>query len=245
MLPKKAKNDLNAYTSLQGRDRVSQIIEESDRKTTFHPEGIHLDDIDIAFFNDLKESLPPFRGRELNVVWPSVQKWGDFLNTFKMQDDDGNITRPYCVVQRTASNKGTKNNEKYNIPNNRLFTYTKVPVSDPDGKLIGADIYQIPQPITIDLTYDIAFTSNNQIEMNRFVEHIYTKYASFQNYINVKGHFMPVTMLNDIFEKSTQVDDEGNYMQKYEFLCKGYVKNPDDFRIVRSVRRSVTTINVK
>lgn len=245
MLPKKAKNDLNAYRPLQGKARVSQIIAESDRKTTFHPEGIQLDDIDLAFFEDLKSDIPSFRGKELNVVWPNVQKWGDFLNTFKIQDEDGNVARPYCVVQRTASKKGTKNSEKYNIPNNRLFTYAKIPVTDPDGKLIGADIYQIPQPITIDLTYEVAFTSSTQVEMNRFVEYMYTKYASFQSYISVKGHFMPVTMENDIFEKSTQVDEEGNYMQKFEFLCKAYIKNPDEFRIVRSIRRSITTINVE
>ena len=52
----------------------------------------------------------------------------------------------------------------YNIPNRKQYFYATVPTWD--GKKIGADVYKIPQPVSVDIMYEVRLFCNRMRDLN-------------------------------------------------------------------------------
>ena len=66
---------------------------------------------------------------------------------------------PFITLRRSEPPKyGTNANVKYRIAQYKKFTYVKVPTFD--NGIHGMEIYKIPQPIPLDLMYEIPSQKN-------------------------------------------------------------------------------------
>ena len=91
-----------------------------------------------------------------------------------------------------------------------------------DGDTQGYDIYRIPQPIAVNLTYQVRFFSYRMRELNKFNKTIMQAFQSRQKYIKCNGHFFPV-ILESIGDESTidQFEQRRFYVQNFEMQRMG------------------------
>ena len=115
-----------------------------------------------------------------------------------------------------------------------------------DGARKGVDLYKIPQPTSVNLTYNIRLFTNKMRDLNKLNSKIQRKFQSRQTYINVKGHPMPV-LLENISDESN-IDDFENrrfYVQLFEMKLLGYLLDESDFEVVPTINRMITFTEIE
>jgi hypothetical protein len=179
-------------------------------------------------------------GEKVPVFMMGIQKWNEFSQTWKFSDEYKNLKIPFVNIVRNPDTKyGTNPSLIYNIPTGRHYTYAEVPTWD--GNKMGVDVYQIPQPIPVDITYDVRIFAYRQQELNKFNASVLKHFQSRQAYTVVNGHYIPI-VLEDSSDES-QVTDLNNkrfYVQLYNFNLQGFLSDPDDYIVTPAISRTFT-----
>ena len=128
---------------------------------------------------------------------------------------------------------------KYNIPYLHKKPILKVPVWN--GNRNGYDIYEIPQPIHVDVQYEVRLFSSRLRELNEFNKIVLTEFSSNQAYTDVNGHYVPITLdgIDDEHEIS-DINKKRFYVQKYNFNLHGFLLDEEEFTIKPAVSRILT-----
>ena len=128
---------------------------------------------------------------------------------------------------------------KYNIPYLYKKSILKVPVWN--GNRNGYDIYEIPQPIHVDVQYEVRLFSSRLRELNEFNKIVLTEFSSNQAYTDVNGHYVPITLdgIDDEHEIS-DINKKRFYVQKYNFNLHGFLLDEEEFIIKPAVSRILT-----
>lgn len=241
------KKKIDVTPTNEGKLREDELVNMTTEKSTNLPQSILLEDLDDAMFEFFNTTHLPLvvDGKQVPVFWMTSERWADFSTTWKYSDDNGNIILPFLTIRRSEAPKaGTNENIKYRIAQNKKFTYYKVPTFDNGVK--GMDIYKMPQPTPVDLTYEVRLFTHYILDMNAFNENVQIEFGSRQSYVNVKGYFIPVD-LDNVSDESTLNDFEGQrfYSQTFTFLMQGFLQNTDNMEVVKGLRRIVVNIDEK
>lgn len=242
-LPRKKLNDVNTnpiksadYYNNMGVDRVIEMLYKTDENTTYFPQEIGLEDLDNAFFEYFNESDDfVIEGNKINVFYLQYERWAEFQKTWVLVDEDKNVKTPYITIRRTEKKKGTRYGEIYRIPTPQLFTYVNVPVWE-NEKVIFLK-YKVPEPINIDLVYEVNFISKYRTEINEIDSIIFKKFASILDYVYIKDEVIPIK-LEDVTEPdvANDVNNEKLYISKYNFTLKGFIRRKEEFKVVKTYR---------
>ena len=210
-------------------------------KDTYLPKGVLHIDLDRGFkefvTNQLGISLD---GKKVPVLMMGIQTWNEFTQTWKFSDEYKNVKIPFVNIVRNPDTKpGTNPSLIYNIPVGRHYTYAEVPTWD--GNKRGVDIYQIPQPIPVDITYDVRIFAYRQQELNKFNLTVLKNFQSRQAYTVVNGHYIPI-VLEDTSDESqiTDLDSKRFYVQMYSFNLQGFILDPEEFIVTPAISRTFT-----
>jgi hypothetical protein len=244
--PKKIKKYLPLTYSKTLYPRREELLDQINKDGTFLPKSILHADLDRGFLDFVKNEL------ELNVdgkVVPSVdiiitsQNWAQFTETWNFVDQDFNVLPPFVTTVRMPEVKfGTNPSLRYNIPNRKQYYYATVP--NWDGDRMGADVYKIPQPIPVDITYQVKIVCNRMREINKFNQIVLEQFASRQSYMVVKGHYIPIIWNNITDESVMDTDKRKYYVQSYEFIVLGFLIDEKDFIVSPAINRVVTVVEV-
>ncbi len=133
-------------------------------KDTYLPKGVMHIDLDAGFKDFVTENMAlTLNGDRVPVFMMGIQKWTEFSKTWNFSDEYKNVKIPFVNIVRQPDTKpGSNPSLIYNIPQGKSFIYSEVPTWDGNRK--GVDIYKIPQPIPIDINYDVrifAYTVNH------------------------------------------------------------------------------------
>jgi hypothetical protein len=250
---KKFKNNNNIFTKfITPGQRVEEIIEGTDYKSVFLPQGVDIEDIDTAVFelfknnNDFTIVLPDeVDGREtVPAFFMNNQRWAEFSKTWTILDQDKNVSMPFITVRRIPEiKKGTYMGEKYTIPNRRTFSYVNVPFFE--NGLYGYDIYKVPQPIAVDISYEIKMFSTMISDINIFMELFLKNFSSLQYYCKVKAQDMRITCEESFGDSGTMVNINGDrfYVSEQTITIMGRLIDEKEFKIIRSFNRITTNVN--
>lgn len=241
-LPKKIKNNLPLIPVKTGKERRLELLEDITDGGTFLPKGVLHADLDKGMLDFVKEKL------ELVVdekKVPSIdriitnQSWAQFTQTWDFQDLDKNISLPFITTLRAPEVKyGTNNAGRANIPERKQFFYYTVPTWD--GQRKGADVYKIPQPIPVDLTFTVKLFCNRMRELNEFNKIMMRTFTSKQAYTQIKGHYIPLT-LEDVSDESVKdLEKRKYYIASYKILMLGLLIDEDEFEVSPAITREVT-----
>jgi hypothetical protein len=240
MVPKNFKTNININPSKIGFERRKEIFDGITDKNTYLPRGVNQEDMDESFIefvtNDLKMS---FDGAVVPVLFMTIQRWTEYTKTWEFTDEYKDIQLPFIsIVRKPDIQVGTNQAGLYNIPGRPTYTYLKVPTWD--GIREGIDLYKIPQPTAIDITYEVRVFTTRMKDLNVFNSKVHRKFNAIQSYINVKGHPMPV-VIESISDESNIEDFENRrfYVQHYEMLLKGYLLDEEDYVVVPTANRAV------
>jgi hypothetical protein len=246
-LPKKIKKNINLLTAKPVINPLTgEGPEYHDLNPANLPRGIDFADLDNGFVDWVKKDLNVvIEGDLVPVSFLTAQRWSEFTRTWQNSDKYKNIKIPFISVVRKPDVQPGTNPQDFNIP---LKDY-RIPVSvipTWDGNKKGANVYLIPQPVGVDLTYTIRFFTYRMNELNVLNQKVLTTFASAQSYVNIKGHYFPI-MLEGISDESTVDDLEGKryYVQTYELKMMAYTLDEDKFEIRPGLERAILSYEVE
>ena len=255
-LPKKNKKNINITPStVQGhypygyngivtpnrREELSDMITEHG---TMLPRSVLHADLDRGMLDFVKDDLrTSVSGKKIPVIDRilTLQRWGEFSKTWSFSDKDKNVSLPFVVVVRKPDvQPGTNPALQYTIPDRKQFHYAKVPTWDGNRK--GYDVYKIPQPVPVDVIYDVKIVCNRMRELNQFNKIILQKFTSRQAYTFIKGHYIPMILSSVGDESVVDTEDRRYYQQNYQFQLQGFLIDEEEFEVTPAISRVVTLI---
>lgn len=240
-VPKGFKTNINVNPSKIGFPRRQEILDDIADYGTLLPRGVSEEDMDETFVEFVKNDLIlTIDGQKIPVLFLTIQRWSEFTKTWSFSNEYKDIQLPFITIVRQPDIQVGQNQAgHYNIPGRRTYTYMKVPTWD--GSRKGVDLYKIPQPTSVDITYEVRIFTNRMKDLNKFNSIIQKTFQSRQAYINPKGHPMPVH-LESISDESN-VDDFENrrfYVQYFEMKLLGYILDENDFEVIPTLNRVYT-----
>ena len=179
-LPKKVKKDINiapqalqprypyGYNGITTPIRRKELADYITEDGTFLPKSVLHEDMDGGMLDFVKSQLGvTISGKKINIIDRilTLQRLGEFANTWTFANEDRNVELPFIVVVRKPDVQyGSNPSLQYTIPDRKQFHFAKVPTWD--GVRKGMDVYTIPQPVPVDITYDVKNNVPNQLLRN-------------------------------------------------------------------------------
>tara|TARA_R110002051_G_scaffold248048_3_gene307556 strand:- start:281 stop:1357 length:1077 start_codon:yes stop_codon:yes gene_type:complete len=252
-IPKKIKKSLDinpgpvqghypmGYNGITTPNRRTELTELITEDGTYLPKSVLHADLDRGMLDFVQEQLKSVtNGKKVNVIDRilTLQRWAEFSQTWKFTNEDKNVELPFIVVVRNPDVQyGTNPALLYTIPDRKQFHYAKVPTWDGNRK--GYDIYTIPQPVPVDIIYDVKIVCNRMRELNNFNRVVLQKFTSRQAYTFVKGHYIPI--INQSIGDESQIDTEDRryYQQNYQFQVQGFLLDEEEFEVKPAISRSL------
>ena len=247
-VPKGFRTNINILNQKIGPERRQEILDGIANQGTFLPRGVSEEDMDQAFVEFLKDDarvMVTIDGEKVPVIFLTIQRWTEFTKTWKFTDEYKNIEMPFItVVRRPDIQQGQNQAGLWNIPGNRTYTYMKIPTWD--GIRHGIDLYKVPQPTPVDITYEVRIFTNRMKDLNKFNGLVQRAFQSRQCYINVKGHPMPLH-LEGIGDESNIENFENRrfYVQMFEMKLLGYLLDENDYEVIPTINRTFMALEIE
>jgi len=242
----KRKNNIDVYGGkeyYEGKqivERRQELLDRITKSDSYLPDSILHDDLDGGMLTFVKENfVVTTDGIKIPVIPKilTIQRWGEFTQNWGFSDDDGNVELPFiAVIRKPDVQPGTNPVVQRTIPDRRTFYYASVPTWN--GTQAGADIYKMPQPVAVDITFDVTIICNKFRDLNKFSKIVMQKFSSRQSYTTVKGHYIPIVL--DRVEDNTPMDTmDGRrfYIQNYTFTMLGFLIDSEEFEVKPAVSR--------
>jgi hypothetical protein len=245
-LPKKIKKDIPLTESKILLERRRELVDKINKDGTYLPKSLLHADLDGGFLDFVKNELKTIvDGKVIPTIdiLMTTQNWAQFTETWDIQNLDNNVEPPFISIVRIPEVKyGTNPAVLYTIPNRRQYFYAQVPTWD--GNRVGMDIYKIPQPVPIDITFQVKIVCNRMRELNQFNKVIIEKFSSLQAYQVIKGHYIPIKMGGITDESVMDMEKRKYYIQSYEFTMMGFLIDENEFEVSPAVNRVLQVFEV-
>jgi hypothetical protein len=246
-LPSKIKKNIPLTESKTLLPRREELLDKINKDGTYLPKSLLHADLDRGFLDFVRDDLKVVvEGKTIPTVdiIVTTQNWAQFTETWNFQNIDKNTEPPFITTIRIPEVKfGTNPALMYNIPNRRQYFYAQVPTWD--GQRNGMDVYTIPQPVPVDITYSVKIICNRMRELNKLNQVILEKFASRQAYAVIKGHYIPIVMGAITDESVVDVEKRKYYIQSYEFTMLGFLIDEDEFEVSPAITRVLQVVEVE
>lgn len=236
----KRKTDIEIYTGKILTERRQELLDKITKSDSYLPDSVLHDDLDAGMLDFASKNFVVISdGKKIPVIPKilTIQRWSQIMNTWEFSDDDGNLKVPFIgLIRRPDVQPGTNPSVIRTMPDRLQFHYATVATWN--GNQMGADVYKIPQPVPVDITYEVTIVCNKLRELNRFNKIILQKFASRQAYTTVKGHYIPIIM--DKVEDNSpieQIDGRRFYLQNYQFTMLGFLIDQEEFEVKPAISR--------
>ena len=242
----KRKNNIDVYggkENYQGKqlmDRRQELLDRITKSDSYLPDSILHDDLDLGMMEFIKKNFKVISDGDQIPIIPrilTIQRWGEFTNNWEFSDEDGNVKLPFiAVIRKPDVQPGTNPSLQRTIPDRNSFYYASVPTWN--GTQMGADIYKMPQPVAIDISFEVTIVCTKFRDLNRFNKIVLQKFSSRQAYTTVKGHYIPIILdgIDDNTPMET-IDGRRFYIQNYKFTMLGFLIDSEEFEVKPAVSR--------
>ncbi len=239
-LPKNYRKKLKITPSSEGFQARQDILNNIANPGTYLPKSILHEDMDRDFIKYVEDDLSlVLGGNSVPVIFLSIQRWAEFAKTWKFSDEYKNITMPFItIVRKPDAQVGTNYAGTFNVPGKPTFTYMKIPTWD--GNIKSYDIYKIPQPVSVDLNYEIRLFCTRMRDLNIFNNSILRSFAEGEKYLRINGHPIPL-MLDSIGDESVinNLDEKKYYVQLFNIKMLGYLLDDNTFEVTPAISRGI------
>jgi hypothetical protein len=238
-LPKQVKPTLPLVPQKTLSARREQLLEYINEDGTYLPKSVLHADLDRGMLDFVKGDLEVITsGKVVPMVdiIITTQNWSQYVETALFVDLDYNPSPPFITVVRSPEVKfGTNPSLQYTIPNRKQFYYASVPTWN--GNEQGMDVYCIPQPVPVDITYSVKIICNRMRELNQLNKVVMQKFSSRQAYTFIKGQYVPIILNNTSDESQMTLDSRKYYVQSYDFTMLGYLIDEEEFEVKPAIAR--------
>ena len=230
--------------TLEGNPKVIEDISKIVSGGNILPKPISYKDIDSAIIEYIDNNwLVDDTKLDIQTYFFTQQRMNEFTKTWEAVDENNNLIPNFKIISRQNNpKKGTLVGDSYNIPTNKWFRMGLMDKIE-NGKRIYLS-YEMKQPFTIDLIYNIKFVTNKLNLLNQMNTRVNKEFKSLQNYANVNGHYMQIKLSNINDESDYDIDERKIYVQDYEIVVASYIIEEDDMRIVEIPSRSIVDVGI-
>ena len=229
-----------------GFDRIEELMMATDTKTNYLPRTIRMEDIDDAMFEYVNtgELDLVIDNEDIPTFYLDNDRWGEFSKTWKFMDSDKNVPTPYITVRRYDKGEGTRLGKKYRIAQGKTFRYLDVPILD-EGQIINLR-FKIPEPVNVDLFYEISLFTKYRVDVNQYDEQIFRNFASRQGYLFIKGSPIPVHLesIDEAGSTLQNIDGDRYFVGKYQLRALAYLQDEKEFEITKTTRKPLISIGI-
>ncbi len=227
-------------------ERREQLLEYIKEDGTYLPKSVLHADLDRGMLDFVKTELEVVTAGKvvplLDIII-TTQNWTQYLETWQFVDLDYNASPPFITVVRTPEVKyGTNPSLQYTIPNRKQFYYASVPTWN--GNEQGMDIYTIPQPVPVDINYQVKIICNRMRELNQLNKIVMQTFSSRQAYTFIKGQYVPIILNNVSYESQMSMDSRKYYVQSYDFTMLGYLIDEEEFEVKPAIQRVTQLVEI-
>ena len=241
-LPKKLVKNISLVPKKRLQERREELLEQIQQDGTYLPKGIYHADLDRGMLDFVKNTLGiTVDGKKVNTidVLITTQNWAQFTQTWNFQDLDKNISPPFvATVRKPETPYGTNQGTSFKIPGRPTFQYALVPTFD--GTRNGYDVYKIPQPTPVDITYEVKIFTNRMRELNAFNKKVLDTFGSKQAYTTINGRYIPILMDTITDQSVNELQKRRYYIQSYTFKMLGVILDEEQFEVSPAVSRVLT-----
>lgn len=243
MIPRHAKYSNKVFITKTKEERVEELLNDTDEKTVYLPSSIGIADLDAEIVRQLNEDRLVTVSESKKEVIPAIlfgnERWGEFSKTWRYLDDDKNIILPIISIKKIDTVFGSRlGDNRYFISNKKNYEYRRVPIQLEDGK-IGYEIYKVPNPTPIDITYEIKLFTNFSRDLNAFNSLFIRKFQDGQFYIQVKGQYMPIYMEGNGDDSVDDVDSNTLIVRNFNIKLKGFIYFEEEFEVIQANNRVI------
>lgn len=243
----KRKNDISVYGQKNLTERRQELLDRITKNDTFLPESCYHEDLDLGMLEFVKNNFKVVSDGEtipiMNKIL-TVQRWGEISVNWEFTDSSGVIKLPFiAVIRKPDVQPGTHPSVQRTIPDRYKIHYQTVPTWD--GNSFGADVYKIPQPVAVDISYEVVIVCTQIRDANRFNRSVMQKFSSRQAYTTIKGHYMPIILESNADSSPIDnVDGRKFYIQTYNFILLGLLIDSDEFEVKPAINRALLMTEV-
>lgn len=243
----KRKNNIDVYGNKETErgvniiNRRQELLDRITKSDSFLPDSLLHEDMDSGMLNYVKSSFKIVSdGNQIPIIPRilTIQRWAEFSNNWEFSDEDGNVKLPFiAIIRKPDVQPGTNPVTQRTIPDRQTFHYATVPTWN--GTQMGADVYKIPQPVAVDVSYEVVFVCNKLRDVNKFNKIVLQKFSSRQSYTSIKGHYIPIVL--DSIEDNTPMetlDGRRFYLQTYKFTMLGLLIDDEEFEVKPAISRA-------
>jgi hypothetical protein len=244
-LPSNYKKNISILPKKFGPEQREELLNQIMDNGTYLPRGVMAEDLDSSFIEFIKKDLEIIiDGEKIPVIFLTLQRWMEFSRTWEFTDKHKDIKIPFItIVRKPDIQPGTDQQGLWNTATRLTYNYFQVPTFD--GIRKGVDVYKIPQPTAIDLSYEVRIFCNKMRDLNKMQVKVHQAFRSRQFYISPNGHPMPI-VLDSIGDESPISDFENRrfYVQLFDMRLQGYILDSDEFQIIPAKNRSLLTYEI-
>jgi hypothetical protein len=230
---------------------INTFLDKNFENTNFLPQRLFLEDVSEGLMNFIKGLnlvLEDSQGRDKNVptIYLTQERWAEYKKNWSnlLEKSGEEMVMPFMALIRNGVKQGT-GPLKRTIPKKKKFTFFKVPTFDGSNK--GFDLIKIPQPVWVDVEYELRFLTHYLQDVDKFYETVIMKgFSDLQGYIKINGYDIPVTM-SDPSEDNT-VDDittDRRYQIIVPLKVVSRLVDPTKFERVKTINRISITMTEK
>ena len=244
-LPKNYRKNLKFTPTPEGFEARQNILNDIANPGTYLPKGILHEDMDREFVQYMEDDISlVLDGEKVPVIFLSIQRWAEFAKTWQFSDEYKNITMPFItIIRKPDAQTGTNYAGTFNVPGKPTFTYMKIPTWD--GNIKSFDIYKIPQPISVDLNYEVRLFCTRMRDLNVLNRLMLDSFSAGEKYIRVNGHPIPLMMDSIGDESSIQnLDEKRYYVQLFSIKMLGYLLDPKQFEVTPAISRAISFFEI-
>lgn len=231
-------------------DNIGDNLDKDFENFNYLPQGIFLEDIDLAIINfikDLNLTVEDETGNQKTVpvifiaqeLWAERKmNWKDFR--FEYGEE---LSRPFIAISRKAVKPGTSP-LKRTIPVKKQFKFVKVPTFD--GTLKSYSLYKIPQPTWVDVEYDMIFVAHYMVDVNAYYEKVLRDgYSNGQGYLNINGHHITSKISDPSQTQEEELASEKIFQITVPITVHGKLLDPSTFEKVNTINKIAIKISEK
>lgn len=227
-------------STLKEKDWFEKDPNQLVNQQTFFPRAITLEDIDKAVIEWFKAREIKIDNKTVPVLYLTPEKWAEFKHSWTYMDGNSNIKFPYITVRRTQAPRLAQNPVNGRIPFRKFTTY-KVPYYDNNG--FTYKLYRVPQPIKVDLEYEIRALTHYMTDINKINETFLRHFASLNSYLDIQQHYMPMKIDNVSDESDfDNLEEERVIHTLYSIIVQGYLIDEEEFEEKIGLKRTVISV---
>ena len=233
----------------QQQQNIENFLNQDYLNFNYLPQGIFLEDIDRGLRDFIKNwNISVLDENALNravpVVLTTQELWAERKNNWKsFRSEYGEeITRPFLALTRTNVEQGTLP-LKRTIPKKMKFTYVKVPIFD--GNLKNYIYYKVPQPVWVDVQYNLTLVTYYMSDVNTYYEAIIRDvFSDNQAYMHINGYHIPANLEGTTQTKEVDLSSENLYEISAQIMVHGRLVDPKQFEKVLGVNKFLLKMEV-